>query len=77
VRTPGTWCRKALSPSREVGSTSSCSFVSSVEVAVDVVSTNGEAPETVIVSDTAPTFISESTRAVNPTVSRTPSRRTF
>jgi len=48
-----------------------------VEVDVDVVSTSGEAPETVIVSVTAPTFISESTRAVNPTVSRTPSRRTF
>ena len=54
VRTPGTWFMKEWNPSREVGSTSSCSLVSSVEVAVDVVSTNGEAPETVIVSDTAP-----------------------
>jgi hypothetical protein len=60
-----------------VGSTSSCSRVISVVVAVDVVSTNGEAPDTVIVSATPPTFISESIRAVNPTVNRTPSRRTF
>jgi hypothetical protein len=51
--------------------------VSSVVVAVEVVSTSGEAPETVIVSATAPTFISESILAVNPTVNRTPSRRTF
>ncbi len=77
VRTPGTWFMKEWNPSREVGSTSSCSLESSVEVAVDVVSTNGEAPETVIVSDTAPTFISVSTLAVNATVNRTPSRRTF
>jgi hypothetical protein len=77
VRTPGTWCRKALSPSREVGSTSSCPLVSSVEVAVDVVSTKGETPETVIVSATPPTFISQSILATNPTVSRTPSRRTL
>ena len=77
MRTPGTWFKNEWNPSRDVGSTSNCSFVSSVEVAVDVVSTSGEAPETVIVSDTAPTFISESTRALNPTVNRTPSRRTF
>ena len=77
VRTPGTWFMKAWNPSRDVGSTSNCSRVSSVAVEVDVVSTSGEAPETVIVSDTAPTFISASTRAVNPTVNRISSRRTF
>ena len=54
VRAPGTWPRKALSPSRVVGRTSSCSCVSSVRVAVDVVSTSGEAPETVIVSAHGP-----------------------
>ena len=40
-------------------------------------STNGDAAETVIVSARAPTLISESTLAVNPTVNRTPSRRTL
>jgi hypothetical protein len=45
-------------------------------LAVDAVSTSGDAPETVIVSASAPTLIDASTRAVNPTVKRISSRRT-
>ena len=74
---PGTWPMKAFTPSRLVGRTSSCSRVSSVRVEVFVTSTSGDAPDTVIVSDTAPRFSTWSSLATNPTVSRTFSRRRF
>src|SRR6187200_2393603 len=55
VRTLGTWFKKAWNPSRDVGSASNCSRVSSVDVAVDDTSTSGDEPETVIVSAKSPT----------------------
>ena len=63
-------------PLRLVGSSSIVSRVSWVVAVVERVSTTGDAPETVIVSLSAPSFIATSIFAVKPTVSRTPSWRT-
>ena len=46
-----------------------------MEGAVDTGSTTGEAPDTVIVSASAPTFIATSIFATNAAVSTIPSRR--
>src|SRR5712691_8861819 len=63
-------------PLRLEGRSSIDSRVNCVVAVVDLVSTTGAAPDTVIVSWSAPTFNRTSTRAVNPTVSRIPSFRT-
>src|SRR5687767_8795964 len=61
---------------RLVGSASSVSRVNWVVAAVDLTSTTGDAPDTVMVSASEPTGSGTSSLAVKPTVSRTPSRRT-
>ena len=45
-------------------------------VPVEFTSTNGETPDTVMVSSIEPTFITMSSFATNPTVNRMSSRRT-
>ena len=74
-RTAGDWFIKLMSPLRLEGTTSSVSFVSTVTDPVDCTSTVGDA-DTVIDSSIAPTFSATSTRAMNPAVRRTFSRRT-
>ena len=61
---------------RPVGSTSSTSRVMTVRAVMLCVSTIGDSPVTVIVSSTAPTFISALTVAVKFEVSSMPSRDT-
>ena len=75
VRALGVWIIIALKLFLLVGSSSSVSLVSCVVVVVEATSTSGAEPETVTVSCTAPTPSTTSRRAVNPTVSRIPSRR--
>ena len=60
-------------PLRLVGISSIVSRVNCVVAVVDVVSTTGEAPDTVIDSCSDPTLSCTSMRAVNPTFSRMPS----
>ncbi len=76
VRTPGIVPRKALSPSRLVGRTSSASVDISTLVAGFVTSTSGDAPDTVTDSSTVPTPSAWSKVAVNPNANRTFSRLT-
>ena len=76
LRTPGACARRLTMLLRLVGSASSVSRVNCVVAAVDLTSTTGDAPDTVMVSASEPTCSGTSTLAVKPTVSRTPSRRT-
>ena len=75
-RVPGAWDISAVQLLRPLGISSSVSFVSCVLDVVAVASMTGETPDTVTVSSSVPTFSDTSSFAVNPTVSRTPSRRT-
>jgi hypothetical protein len=76
VRTPGAWASRLTMPLRLDGRSSIVSLVNCVVALVDFTSTIGEAPDTVTVSSREPTFNGASILAVNPTVKRTPSRRT-
>src|SRR3984893_17657166 len=73
--TPGAWASRAKKPTRPVGVVSSISVVSLELVPVDATSTIGEAPDTWTDSSSDPTFSMTSTFAMNPLVSRSPSRR--
>ena len=59
---------------RPPGSVSICSFVSTVCESVFLTSTTGEAPDTVMVSSSAPTRRSAFTSALNAPISSMPSR---
>ncbi len=71
MRTPGARARIDISELRDVGVSSSCSRVNSVWFVVEVTSTTGAAPDTVIVSATVARPIGTSILAMKPTVSRT------
>jgi hypothetical protein len=75
-RMPGACASRLVIPFRLVGVSSSASLVNCVLVAVDVTSTTGAAPDTVIVSVTLPRLMVTSIRAANPAVSRMASRFT-
>jgi len=66
----------ATVPFRLLGIVSSVSLVSRVAEVVDTTSTTGEAPVTVTVSATAPSFSCMSIFATNDAVRMIPSRRT-
>ena len=76
VRTPGTCCRNPTIPLLPEGMSASASPCSDVAVVACVTSTRGDCPDTVMVSLTVPIFITSFSVAVNPDVSRMPSRRT-
>ena len=58
-RTPGACSMNATAPLRPLGRTSRVSLVNTVVGAVDTGSTTGEAPVTVTVSASEPTFIGD------------------
>jgi hypothetical protein len=75
ARTPGACTIRLMAPLRLVGVSSSVSFVNCVLADVAVTSTTGAAPETVNVSESAPSFSVTSSRTVAPRSSRTASWR--
>src|SRR5437667_9382590 len=74
VRTPGDRTIIDCTPARLGGLRSKVSLVNWVRADVDATSTTGAVPETVTVSDSALTFITTSTFAVKPAVTRRPGR---